>query len=56
MNFTENMNEILKQEAELVFESFTMEEAYALGTLLYTKARLSRDAQRHVDYTASSCS
>lgn len=39
MNFTENVNEILKQEAELVFESFTMEEAYALGTLLYTKAK-----------------
>ena len=52
MNFTENLNEILKQEAELVFESFTMEEAYALGTLLYTKAK-ERNLPIAIDITRS---
>lgn len=38
-SFEELLKEIELQEKELVFDSFTMEEAYALGTMLYEDAR-----------------
>ena len=52
MDYAEMMKEILKQESELVFESFSFDEAYALGTLLYKRAK-DRSLPIAIDITRS---
>lgn len=38
-NYTELIGQIRKQEEQLVFDSFTYDDAFALGCLLYTRAK-----------------